>query len=92
MLKCMNCKHNLDKLCDIYGCHDYSKFNPITNAEKIKKMADEELAKFLIKVINDSYTVPCMVGDKTCKWEDYPGGKKGCKDCFAEWLRSPVNL
>ena len=41
----MNYEHNLDKLCDIYGCHNYSKFNPMTNyvSGKIIQVAKKDV-------------------------------------------------
>ena len=62
---------------------------PKTNADRIRNMTDEELAEFL-KNVNGSYAEPCMVGEKDCKWEDYPTHDKGCKDCFLEWLQAEV--
>lgn len=62
---------------------------PITNAERIRKMTDEELAEFLLKV-NTAYAEPCMVSGGDCKYEDYPTHDKGCKDCFLEYLRKEV--
>lgn len=60
-----------------------------TNADRIRSMTDEELAEFLLKV-NTAYAEPCMIGEKDCKWEDYPTHDKGCKDCFLDWLQSEV--
>lgn len=60
-----------------------------TNADRIRSMTDEELAEFLLKV-NTAYAEPCMIGEKDCKWGDYPTHDKGCKDCFLDWLQSEV--
>lgn len=70
---------------------DCPYFKPKTNADRIRSMSNEELAKFLFNV-NSAYAEPCMTGEygHTCKWEDYPTHDKGCKDCFLEWLKSEV--
>lgn len=47
MEKCKNCVHITDMLCDTYGCKEYSKFIPMTNADRIRNMTDEELAELL---------------------------------------------
>ena len=60
-----------------------------TNADRIRKMNDEELAEFLLKV-NTANEQPCMLSGGDCKWEDYPTRDKGCKDCFLEYLRKEV--
>lgn len=57
----------------------------MTNADRIGNMSNDELADFLLKV-NCAYSEPCMTGEESCKWEDYPDHSKGCKDCFKEWL------
>lgn len=59
----------------------------MTNFERIKGMSVEELANFLLKII-DQNTAQCIIGEGICKWEDYPTHNKGCKDCFKEWLES----
>lgn len=75
---CRGCIHNAE-----------DHYKPITNADRIRNMTDEELAEFL-KNVNGSYAEPCMVGEEDCKWEDYPTHDKGCKDCFLEWLQAEV--
>ncbi len=57
----------------------------MTNADRIRRMSNEELADFLLKV-NCAYSEPCMVGEKPCKWENGPTCDKGCRDCFLAWL------
>lgn len=62
----------------------------MNNGDRIRAMSNEELAEFLLKV-NTAYSESCMMGEKVCKWEDYPTHGKGCKDCFEEWLESEVD-
>lgn len=45
--KCGKCKIQRRKpICN--NCRDYDKFVPITNADHIRSMGDEELAEFII--------------------------------------------
>lgn len=53
------------------------KVKPKTNSDRIRAMTDEELAEYLSEVHYCPTTSPC---DPT----------KNCNDCWAEWLRSPV--
>lgn len=57
-MKCNICKNNYklpgdEPKCNRM-CEDYSDFNPITNADKIKKMTDEQLARWLTKITDDA--------------------------------------
>lgn len=55
------------------------KVKPKTNADRIREMSDEELAKLL-----NSGTFICGRLKDVC--EDMPG----CEECLLAWLRSPV--
>lgn len=54
----------------------YATF-PQTNADRIRNMTDEELAEYLSNVHYCPTPSPC---DPT----------KECKECWVNWLRSPV--
>lgn len=69
----MYCKHPEEACCNmtfyngkiycdnIEGfCHLHDEFPPYTNADRIRDMSDEELAKFL------AYKLP----DDICDWDD----------------------
>ena len=60
---------------------------PMTNADRIRNMSDEELAEFLVKV-NGAYAKDCMVGIEVCKYDDC--ADMDCEDCFLEWLQAEV--
>ena len=77
-LPCLECTQN----------RAINNFTPMTNADRIRNMSDEELAEFL--VYTQSTIKNCMIGVEDCKWEDYPTHDKGCKDCFLEWLQAEV--
>ncbi len=57
--KCFSCKRNhkslLCKICGVgmNGEREYYTRNPITNADKIRAMSDEELADWFIKIQDD---------------------------------------
>lgn len=53
---------------------------PPTNADHIRSMSDEELAKF---IPNWSYTDACKCG------EHYVDCNNECEKCVAEWLQQP---
>lgn len=52
--------------------------SPLTNADHIRSMTDEELAKF---IPNWSYTDACELGDR------YVDCNSECENCVAEWLK-----
>ena len=63
------------------------KNNPITNADKIRQMSDEELAEFLAKQeyrkpTFDGWLPLCnhVMGDRICH-------RNGCKECWIDWLK-----
>ena len=53
----------------------------VTNADRIRSMSDEELAKF---IPNWSYTNACKCG------EHYVDCNNECEKCVAEWLQQPA--
>lgn len=86
--KCGTCIIQRQKpICN--SCMGHQFYKPMSNADKIRNMNDEELAEFLLKV-NTANENPCMIDGGNCKWEDYPTRDKGCKDCFLEYLRKEV--
>lgn len=48
-----------------------------TNADRIRAMSDEELAKILSKTL-------------TCPWVSCKNMEIPCEECLREWLKSPV--
>lgn len=53
---------------------------PLTNADRIRAMTDEELAEFLGKVSDGGYGM-CAPGHYDCT------GKDSCAPCWLDWLR-----
>lgn len=84
---CETCRHHgVDDdfgLCDVCTRPAWAKDNyePMTNADRIRRMTDEELADMLSK------------GTYICERTDVDCGDKGDFDCTAcrlNWLRAPV--
>ena len=72
---CLECEHN--RAMDHY--------EPMTNADKIRNMTDEELAEFLIKEFDNK-----MICDKCYEFiEDRPC-KHNCDKQLLKWLQAEV--
>ena len=64
--------------------HIFSPSKPMTNADRIRSMTDEELAKW----ISEEYYVPhCPTGDGC---PDDLGDHDGCDVCWMKWLKQEV--
>ena len=76
MSKCEICKAD----CVFKGEKDLKPecrgFIPMTNADRIRAMSDEELAELLM------WYCPYPNRKEECE--------QGCEKCVAEWLKSPV--
>ena len=95
MEKCRVCKHNYkepedEPRCNIM-CENHSEFEPITNADRIRKMTDEELAEWLHNICHfydgpdDDVMVSIYNLDKKCEEE--------IRDSYGDllnWLRGAV--
>ena len=80
---CHNCKKDANKCGEYHGCGSCNAWeNGLhTNADRIRAMSDEELAKVLIHGCQDS------------KCEDQPQNEYGsvnCFDCRMKWLQQPA--
>ena len=58
-------------------------FKPVTNADRIRSISDEELAYFLCDIGECDRRCPAKIGD--CIFSD-----SSCKDAWLEWLKSPT--
>lgn len=85
----MYCKHPEEACCNMtfYGgkiycdningfCHLHDEFPPYTNADKIRDMNNEELAKFLCEITDCG----------SCRWASWTG----C--LVREWLKEPCEI
>ena len=93
MAKCKKCKNNYktsdcEPRCNMM-CENYSEFEPITNADRIRSMTDEELAEFLKETIREN-------GDNLFLCEEYADTKHcmglPCAECkaYLAWLKTEV--
>ena len=87
--KCTSCKHRIDPggwaACD--GCiHDEGlkdRYEPMTSADRIRNMTDEELAKSIVR-----HFLLCKKCFFKRRCEKDPTGV--CIECVLTFLRSPV--
>lgn len=87
MGKCDTCgKKKYGYLCD--GCiHDpdaMDKYEPMTNADRIRAMSDEELAKFLEEA-------SWICANQVCRKCPLSTGTENCKS-VEEWLKQPAEV
>lgn len=83
---CVGCKYENEspdsKYC--FGCtqNAIDKYTPMTNADKIRNMSDEELAEFFDSRLSEVFeSCPC----ETCNY-----GLNCCDACYLTWLQSEV--
>lgn len=97
MASCERCKYQnkqeYEEPC--VGCvHDATEnYEPMTQADRIRSMTDEELANFLYGFNDIDQKVKFCTNKKVCtdwleKEDTLPDG--WCKECLLEWLRSEV--
>ena len=88
MNECKKCtKHDLCGKREVFGavgCVDDFQPKPMTNADKIRSLNDEELAKFLSETTNCEF---CKV---QCDDRHSLPTVDSCKYRFKEWLQSEV--
>lgn len=92
------CKYNFNE----YGClkpesavcpmsNAVAREKPMTNADRIRDMNDEELAEFLVHIAPTN----CRDCEFSCGWrcqpdrQDYSDAEK-CKEGRRRWLQQPV--
>ena len=69
------------KYCTLNACQFTLNFKPMTNADRIRNMSDEELADFLGG--NCDKRMP----NRFCA---YPFDYEMCRECYFEWLQAEV--
>jgi hypothetical protein len=78
-IKCINCNSYFTKE-DIFGSGEETTPKPITNADRIRSMTDEELAKAFADACPEDGTV-----NRCCQY--FAKGSHGCYDCWLDWLK-----
>lgn len=62
------------------------KNEPLTNAQKIRSMTDEELVE-----LHYSSSAHCIADDPTvCDRHDFIGNLTPCEQCYLKWLQQPA--
>ena len=82
---CFNCARS-GANCEVWhncgeDCPGWDR-KVVTNADRIRAMTDEELAKF---IPDWSYTNACKCGEKP-----YVACNNECEKCVSEWLQQPA--
>lgn len=91
-MKCNECRHKetrgANEYCtyhDAYigwhGC-EYGEPKPQTNADRIRAMTDEELARWIATTADDN--CPDTAHERYCD--------NRCGECWLDWLKSPVEV
>ena len=88
MANCVTCKarcedagqHRVKTDCISYTPKDYPK--PQTNADRIRAMTDEELARWIATTADDN--CPDTAHERYCD--------NRCGECWLDWLKSPVEV
>ena len=79
--KCGKCKIQRKKpICN--SCRDYNKFVPMTNADCIRSMSDEELAMNIMCPNENG------LGEIECDKSE----SCNCYECILKWLQSEVEV
>ena len=83
---CRTCKTDCVRADSVYGYTFCDKYThpPITNADRIRAMSDEELAVFLSMDLKQ----PCDY----CQLADFEGActETLCEDAMMKWLQQPT--
>lgn len=85
---CRTCKTNCVRNDGNYGytfCDKYTH-TPMSNADWIRAMSDEELVKYLFDVEQGNFTIDCC-DDRFC---DTQNCCHDCTDAAIKWLQQPV--
>ena len=78
MDECKVCANADNEYC--FACDNGNQFKPVTNADRIRAMSDEELAKWLCVMNIDD--CPDKAHERHCTDK--------CYECWLDWLKSPV--
>lgn len=88
-MKCDNCKNQM--YCGINeetyaSCFSagYKAFSPISNADRIRAMTDEELAR---RIAARTACMDCILLEE-CNRRT---GRRRCVDMWLDWLKSPAD-
>ena len=80
-IRCDNCTHHKKRMNQLpcRNCFGTEHWEPMTNAQRIRAMTDEELAVRLCGT--------CPNLDAPCPEKE--DGEPDCKRCWLDWLKQP---
>lgn len=78
MDECKMCANADNEYC--FACDNGNQFKPMTNAERIRAMTDEELAEFF------TFCDSCVIFKDECRTKGY-----ACKQRWIDWLKQEVD-
>ena len=90
-LRCKDCKHDKGKCIGVSRRSSHKNcFEPkfMTNADRIRAMSDEELAKYLLDVEQGNFTIDCC-DDRFC---DTQNCCHDCTEAAIKWLKQPAEV
>ena len=85
--KCESCQGFIDMRGEFHPHKEEPFMPPMTNADRIRAMSDEELAEFLERVHVDPCSA-CCDNLYWCRRNNAP--EPVCKNHFLEWLQQPA--
>lgn len=96
--KCVVCKHHYTPSdsppcdnCEYIGDGRYSAYSPCTNADRIRAMTDEELAKYLFERGNeDEYCYGICVHQDDVNACAKARKQDGCIQSVVAWLKQEI--
>lgn len=75
-----------------YKITEYT-YRPVTNADRIRNMSDEEMAKWLIQMSEGDNRIKFCKSRPECNAdldEDREIPQERCAECMLDWLRQPA--
>lgn len=84
--KCESCQGFIDMRGEFHQHKEGPFMPPMTNADRIRAMSDEELAEFISRIEIGDFG-PQVYGKTFC---DMCKGQYECDDCRLWWLQSPA--
>lgn len=84
---CEKCRGFIDMQGNFHEHVEKPFMPPITNADRIRLMSDEELYKFIISIADDGWPFACQ---NRPECDPVPPQAHLCYECFMKWLQRPA--
>ena len=91
MSGCFNCKHKDTRICKVCVCRigDRWELKPLTHADELRAMSDEELAEYLRT--HASLCPDAEEDREVCKGANFIANDTMCRKCWLDWLRQEAD-